>query len=186
MTSRMTQPAEVARTSGTETAILAGGCFWGVQDLYRRQPGVLGTRVGYTGGLNHNPTYHNHPGHAEAIEIVFDPTRTTYRDILSRFFQIHDPSTLNRQGNDIGSSYRSAIFPLTVEQEQIARETIADVDASGLWPAKAVTTIEPKATFWEAEPDHQDYLERIPNGYTCHFPRPDWVLPQRAEPGTAA
>jgi peptide-methionine (S)-S-oxide reductase len=182
----MTYPAEVARTTGTETAVLAGGCFWGMQDLYRRRPGVLGTRVGYTGGLNVNPTYRDHPGHAEAIEIVFDPTRTTYRDVLSYFFQIHDPSTLDRQGNDIGSSYRSAIFPLTMEQEQIARETIADVDASGLWPAKAVTTIEPKATFWEAEPDHQDYLERIPNGYTCHFPRPDWVLPQRAEPGTAA
>ena len=173
-------------THRTETAVLAGGCFWGIQDLFRRQPGVLSTRVGYTGGLNANPTYRNHPGHAEAIEIIFDPAETTYQEILAHFLQIHDPSTLNRQGNDIGTSYRSAIFPATTEQDRIARETIADVDASGLWPEKVVTTIEPEATFWEAEPDHQDYLERIPNGYTCHFPRPGWALPERAEPGTPA
>ena len=165
--------------SDTKTAILAGGCFWGMQDLIRRQPGVRQSRVGYTGGANAHPTYRNHPGHAEAIEIVFDPGATSYRDILSFFFQIHDPSTLDRQGNDVGSSYRSAIFPLSAEQERIARETIADVDASGLWPGKVVTTIEAEAPFWEAEPEHQDYLERIPNGYTCHFVRPGWVLPKR-------
>ena len=163
----------------SDTAILAGGCFWGMQDLIRRQPGVRQSRVGYTGGANAHPTYRNHPGHAEAIEIVFDPGATSYRDILSFFFQIHDPSTLDRQGNDVGSSYRSAIFPLSAEQERVARETIADVDASGLWPGKVVTTIEAEAPFWEAEPEHQDYLERIPNGYTCHFVRPGWVLPKR-------
>jgi peptide-methionine (S)-S-oxide reductase len=171
----------VTRTPGTETAVLAGGCFWGAEDLIRRQPGVLDTRVGYTGGKNDHATYRNHPGHAEAVEIVFDPTKTTYRDILAFFFQIHDPSTLNRQGNDVGTSYRSAIFPLSPEQEKVARETIADVDASGLWPGKVVTTIEPEGPFWEAEPEHQDYLLRIPNGYTCHFVRPGWVLPKRAE-----
>jgi peptide-methionine (S)-S-oxide reductase len=171
----------ITRTPGTETAVLAGGCFWGAEDLIRRQPGVLETRVGYTGGTNDHATYRNHPGHAEAVEIVFDPTKTTYRDILAFFFQIHDPSTLNRQGNDVGTSYRSAIFPLSPEQERVARETIADVDASGLWPGKAVTTIEPEGPFWEAEPEHQDYLIRIPNGYTCHFVRPGWVLPKRAE-----
>ncbi|GAA3643736.1 peptide-methionine (S)-S-oxide reductase MsrA [Microbacterium awajiense] len=170
---------EITRTPNTETAVLAGGCFWGMQDLIRKQPGVLETRVGYTGGSNANATYGYHPGHAEAVEIVFDPTATTYRDILAFFFQIHDPSTLNRQGNDIGSSYRSAIFPVTDEQERVARETIADVDASGLWPAKAVTTIEPLGPFWEAEPEHQDYLVKYPNGYTCHFPRAGWVLPTR-------
>lgn len=161
----------------TETAVLAGGCFWGMQDLIRRQPGVISTRVGYTGGENASPTYRHHPGHAEAVEIVFDPTRTTYRDLLAFFFQIHDPTTRNRQGNDVGTSYRSAIFPLSPEQERVARETITDVNASGLWPGLVVTTIEPAATFWEAEPEHQDYLERIPYGYTCHFPRPGWVLP---------
>ena len=134
-----------------------------------------------TGGQNDHATYRNHPGHAEAVEIVFDPTQTSYRDILAFFFQIHDPSTLNRQGNDIGTSYRSAIFPLSPEQEKVARDTIADVDASGIWPAKVVTTIEPEAPFWEAEPEHQDYLIRIPNGYTCHFVRPGWVLPKREE-----
>ena len=133
---------------------------------------------GTPAGSNDHATYRNHPGHAEAVEIVFDPTQTTYRDILAFFFQIHDPSTLNRQGNDIGTSYRSAIFPLTAEQEQVARDTIADVDASGLWPGKAVTTIEPAGPFWEAEPEHQDYLITYPAGYTCHFVRPDWVLPQ--------
>ncbi len=175
-----TDTGAITQRPGTETAVLAGGCFWGVEELIRRQPGVLDTRVGYTGGSNDHPTYRNHPGHAEAVEIVFDPTKTTYRDILAFFFQIHDPSTLNRQGNDIGTSYRSAIFPVTPEQERIARETIADVDASGLWPGKAVTTIEPSAPFWEAEPEHQDYLQRIPNGYTCHFVRPGWVLSRRA------
>jgi peptide-methionine (S)-S-oxide reductase len=171
----MTDDGSITRTPGTETAVLAGGCFWGMEDLIRRQPGVLDTRVGYTGGQNDHATYRNHPGHAEA----FDPTKTTYRDILAFFFQIHDPSTLNRQGNDIGTSYRSAIFPLSPEQERVARDTIADVDASGLWPGKAVTTIEPEGPFWEAEPEHQDYLLRIPNGYTCHFPRRGWVLPKR-------
>lgn len=176
-----TAGTETALAGGVETAILAGGCFWGMEDLIRRQPGVLHTRVGYTGGQNDHPTYRNHPGHAEAVEVNFDPTATTYRDILAFFFQIHDPSTLNRQGNDIGESYRSAIFPLSSEQDHIARETIADVDASGLWDGKAVTTIEHASPFWEAEPEHQDYLLRIPDGYTCHFPRADWVLPKRTE-----
>lgn len=170
----------ITQQAGMQTAVLAGGCFWGMEDLIRRQPGIHGTRVGYTGGQNANATYRNHPGHAEAVEIVFDPSVTTYRDVLAFFFQIHDPSTLNRQGNDIGTSYRSAIFPLDDEQARIARETIADVDASGLWPAPAVTTIEPAGAFWEAEPEHQDYLQRYPNGYTCHFPRPGWVLPARS------
>jgi len=175
----MTDDGTITRTPGMETAVLAGGCFWGMEDLVRRQPGVLATRVGYTGGQNDHATYRKHPGHAEALEVVFDPTKTTYRDILAFFFQIHDPSTLDRQGNDIGSSYRSAIFPLTPEQEQVARDTISDVDASGLWPRKAVTTIEPEASFWQAEPEHQDYLLRNPNGYTCHYPRAGWVLPRR-------
>jgi peptide-methionine (S)-S-oxide reductase len=170
----------ITQQAGMQTAVLAGGCFWGMEDLIRRQPGVVSTRVGYTGGQNANATYRNHPGHAEAVEIVFDPSVTTYRDVLAFFFQIHDPSTMDRQGNDIGSSYRSAIFPLDDEQARIARETIADVDASGLWPAPAVTTIEPAGAFWEAEPEHQDYLVRYPNGYTCHFPRPGWVLPARS------
>ena len=175
----MTDTGSITRTPGTETAVLAGGCFWGMEDLVRRQPGVLSTRVGYTGGENANPTYRQHPGHAEALEVVFDPTKTTYRDVLAYFFQIHDPSTLNRQGNDVGSSYRSAIFPLSPEQERVAQETIADVDASGIWPNKAVTTIEPEVPFWEAEDEHQDYLIKYPNGYTCHFPRAGWVLPKR-------
>ena len=179
MTSGIHDTGEVTRTPGTETAVLAGGCFWGVDELIRKQPGVISTRAGYTGGQNDHATYRNHPGHAEAVEIVFDPAVTTYRDILAFFFQIHDPSTLNRQGNDIGTSYRSAIFPVTPEQERVARETIADVDASGLWPAPAVTTIEPLGPFWEAEPEHQDYLQKHPNGYSCHFIRPDWVLPGR-------
>ncbi|MGI9824870.1 peptide-methionine (S)-S-oxide reductase MsrA [Agromyces sp. Marseille-Q5079] len=165
--------------TNTETAILAGGCFWGMQDLIRKRPGVESTRVGYTGGSNAEPTYRNHPGHAEAIEIVFDPTQTSYREVLEFFFQVHDPSTLNRQGNDIGTSYRSAIFPQSPEQQEIALDTIADVDASGLWPAKVVTRIEEAAPFWEAEPEHQDYLEKYPNGYTCHFVRPGWKLPKR-------
>jgi peptide methionine sulfoxide reductase msrA/msrB len=162
-------------------AILAGGCFWGMQDLIRRQPGVVSTRVGYTGGENDHPTYRKHPGHAEAIEIVYDPAVTDYRALLEFFFQIHDPSTKNRQGNDIGSSYRSAIFYLDEEQKRVALDTIADVDASGLWPGKVVTEVTPAAEFWEAEPEHQDYLLHYPNGYTCHFPRPGWKLPKRAE-----
>jgi peptide-methionine (S)-S-oxide reductase len=166
-------------TTSTERAVLAGGCFWGMQDLIRRQPGVITTRVGYTGGRVANATYRNHDGHAEAIEIVFDPARTTYRDILEFFFQIHDPTTKNRQGNDIGTSYRSAIFYTSEEQKRVAEDTIADVDASGLWPGKAVTEVTQASDFWEAEPEHQDYLERIPYGYTCHFIRPDWKLPAR-------
>jgi peptide-methionine (S)-S-oxide reductase len=163
-----------------ETAILAGGCFWGMQDLIRKMPGVLSTRVGYTGGDVANATYRNHGTHAEGIEIVFDPSRVSYRDLLEFFFQIHDPSTLNRQGNDRGLSYRSGIYYLTDEQRHIAEETIADVNASGLWPGKVVTEVKPAGAFWEAEPEHQDYLERIPNGYTCHFVRPGWKLPRRA------
>ena len=165
----------------TEKAILAGGCFWGMQDLIRKRPGVLTTRVGYTGGSVANATYRNHAGHAEAIEISFDPALITYRDLLEFFFQIHDPSTLNRQGGDIGDSYRSAIFYTDDEQKRVAEDTIADVDASGLWPGKVVTEVTPAGAFWEAEPEHQDYLERIPNGYTCHFPRAGWKLPQRAQ-----
>lgn len=162
-----------------ERAVLAGGCFWGMQDLIRRQEGVISTRVGYSGGDVPNATYRNHGTHAEAIEIVFDPARTSYRRILEFFFQIHDPTTLNRQGNDRGTSYRSAIFYDGPEQKRIAEDTIADVDASGLWPGKAVTEVAPVGPFWEAEPEHQDYLERIPHGYTCHFIRPDWKLPVR-------
>ena len=161
-----------------EKAILAGGCFWGMQDLFRSQPGVMSTRVGYSGGSKPNATYPRHKGHAEAIEIVFDPEQTSYRELLKFFFQIHNPTTVNRQGYDIGSSYRSAIFYLDDEQRRVAEETIADVDASGRWPAKVVTQVSAAGPFWEAEPEHQDYLERYPNGYTCHFVRPDWVLPQ--------
>lgn len=167
-------------TRQTETAILAGGCFWGMQDLLRRYPGVLRTRVGYTGGDVPNATYRNHGNHAEAIEIVFDPTVISYRQILEFFFQIHDPCTPNRQGNDLGPSYRSAIYYLSEQQRDIAEDTAADVDASHLWPGRVVTEIEPAGPFWEAEPEHQDYLERIPNGYTCHFIRPNWKLPKRA------
>ena len=162
-----------------ERAVLAGGCFWGMQDLIRRYKGVISTRVGYTGGDVPNATYRNHGTHAEAIEIIFDPAKISYREILEFFFQIHDPSTRNRQGNDVGLSYRSAIFYVTPEQERVARDTIADVDASGLWPGKVVTEVVPVSDFWEAEPEHQDYLERIPNGYTCHFVRPGWKLPVR-------
>ena len=163
-----------------ERAVLAGGCFWGVQDLIRRQPGVIATRVGYTGGEVANATYRNHGNHAEAIEILFDPAKTSYRTMLEFFFQIHDPSTLNRQGNDRGASYRSAIFYTSEAQKAVALDTIADVDASGLWPGKVVTEVTPVSDFWQAEPEHQDYLERIPNGYTCHFARPNWKLPKRA------
>ena len=165
----------------TERAVLAGGCFWGVQDLLRRYPGVISTRVGYTGGEVPNATYRNHGNHAEAIEITFDPQIISYRKLLEFFFQIHDPSTLNRQGNDRGASYRSAIFYTSDEQKRIAEDTIADVDASGLWPGKVVTEVTPVGPFWEAEPEHQDYLERYPDGYTCHFIRPNWTLPHRAE-----
>lgn len=160
-------------------AVLAGGCFWGMQDLVRKLPGVIETRVGYTGGDVPNATYRNHGNHAEAIEITFDPETISYRRILEYSFQIHDPTTRNRQGNDVGSSYRSAIYYVDDEQKRIAEDTIADVDASGLWPGKAVTEVEPVGDFWQAEPEHQDYLERYPNGYTCHFPRADWVLPRR-------
>jgi peptide-methionine (S)-S-oxide reductase len=166
-------------TNNTETAILGGGCFWGAQELLRKRDGVISTRVGYTGGENANATYRNHPGHAEAVEIVFDPEQISYRDLLEFFFQIHDPTTKDRQGNDIGSSYRSEIFYTTDEQRRVAEETIADVDASGLWPGKVVTEVSEAGPFWEAEPEHQDYLQRYPNGYTCHFVRPDWKLPHR-------
>ncbi|TIM38346.1 peptide-methionine (S)-S-oxide reductase MsrA [Mesorhizobium sp.] len=165
----------------TERAVLAGGCFWGMQDLIRRYPGVISTRVGYTGGDVSNATYRNHGSHAEAIEIVFDPDTISYRDLLEFFFQIHDPTTRNRQGNDVGASYRSAIFYKDDEQKRVAEDTIADVEASGLWPGKVVTEVVPVSDFWEAEPEHQDYLERYPNGYTCHFPRPNWKLPKREE-----
>ncbi len=168
-------------TIETETAVLAGGCFWGMQDLIRKRPGVISTRVGYTGGNVENATYRHHEGHAEAIEIIFDPTVTSYRDILAFFFQIHDPTTRDRQGNDVGTSYRSAIFYLNDEQRQVAEDVIADVNASGLWPGKVVTEVDPAGAFWEAEPEHQDYLEHYPNGYTCHFPRPNWVLPHRSD-----
>ncbi len=163
-----------------ERAVFAGGCFWGMQDLIRKQPGVLSTSVGYTGGDVANATYQNHGTHAEAIEILFDPSKTDYRALLEFFFQIHDPSTVDRQGNDRGASYRSAIFYTSKSQKVMAIETIADVDASGLWPGKVVTELSPAGDFWQAEPEHQDYLERLPNGYTCHFVRPNWKLPRRA------
>jgi peptide-methionine (S)-S-oxide reductase len=164
----------------TERAVLAGGCFWGMQDLIRRLPGVLSTRVGYSGGDVKNATYRNHGSHAEAIEIIFDPAKTDFRTILEFFFQIHDPTTRNRQGNDVGASYRSAIFYTSEEQRKVAEDTIADVNASGLWPGKVVTELAPVGDFWEAEPVHQDYLEHYPNGYTCHFVRPNWKLPRRS------
>jgi len=167
----------------TERAILAGGCFWGVQELLRKMDGVLSTRVGYSGGDVPNATYRNHGTHAEAVEIVFDPAKTGYRALLEFFFQIHDPSTVDRQGNDRGASYRSAIFFTTPEQERVAHDTIADVDASGLWPGKVVTQVEPAGDFWEAEPEHQDYLQHYPTGYTCHYVRPGWTLPRRAGAG---
>jgi len=163
----------------TETATLAGGCFWGMQDLIRKMDGVVSTRVGYTGGDVENATYKNHGTHAEAIEVVYNPEKISYRRLLEFFFQIHDPTTENRQGNDRGMSYRSAIYYADEAQKAVALDTIADVNASGLWPGRAVTELEPVGAFWEAEPEHQDYLERIPNGYTCHFIRPDWVLPKR-------
>ena len=168
-------------TVSAERAVLAGGCFWGMQDLIRRYDGVIATRVGYSGGDVRNATYRNHGTHAEAIEIIFDPARISYRTLLEFFFQIHDPTTRNRQGNDVGLSYRSAIFYASDEQKRIAEDTIADVEASGLWPGKVVTELAPVGDFWEAEPEHQDYLERYPNGYTCHFIRPGWKLPVRGD-----
>jgi peptide-methionine (S)-S-oxide reductase len=171
---------EQRRLTVTEKAVLAGGCFWGMQDLFRRHPGVVSTRVGYTGDASTpNATYRRHGNHAEAIEIVFDPEQLSYRQILAFFFQIHDPSTRNRQGNDIGASYRSAIFYTDDAQKKVAEETIADVDASGKWPGKVVTEVTQATEFWEAEPEHQDYLERYPNGYTCHYVRPEWQLGDR-------
>ena len=168
-------------TASTERAILAGGCFWGMQAFLRRYPGVISTRVGYTGGNVANATYRNHGSHAEAIEIIFDPHKLSYRKLLEFFFQIHDPTTLNRQGNDRGASYRSAIFYTSDEQKRIANDTISDVDASELWPGKVVTEVAPTGPFWEAEQEHQDYLERYPDGYTCHFIRSDWKLPGKSE-----
>ena len=168
-------------SSRTERAVLAGGCFWGVQDLLRRYPGVISTRVGYTGGDVPNATYRNHGTHAEGIEIIFDPEKISYRTLLEYFFQIHDPSTKDRQGNDRGLSYRSAIYFTSEDQRRIALDTIADVDASGLWPGKVVTEVEPVGPFWEAEKEHQDYLVKYPDGYTCHFIRPNWKLPVRAK-----
>ena len=172
-------------TASTERAILAGGCFWGVQDLLRRYNGILSTRVGYSGGDVPNATYRNHGTHAEAVEIIFDPQRISYRKLLEFFFQIHDPTTPNRQGNDRGPSYRSAIFYTTEEQKRVAEDTVADVEDSGLWPGRVVTEVAPAGDFWEAEPEHQDYLERYPEGYTCHFIRPEWKLPARAARATA-
>jgi peptide-methionine (S)-S-oxide reductase len=168
-------------TTQAERAVLAGGCFWGMQDLIRKMPGVVGTRVGYSGGDVPDATYHHHGTHAEAIEIVFDPKIMSFRTLLEFFFQIHDPTTRNRQGNDVGTSYRSAIFYTSEEQKRIGEDTIADVEASGLWPGKVVTELAPAGPFWEAEPEHQDYLKRYPDGYTCHFVRPGWKLPHRAE-----
>ncbi|MFZ3221732.1 MAG: peptide-methionine (S)-S-oxide reductase MsrA [Rugosibacter sp.] len=165
--------------STQETAILAGGCFWGMQDLIRKMPGVISTRVGYSGGDVPNATYRNHGTHAEAIEIIFNPTQLNYRQLLEFFFQIHDPTTPNRQGNDRGTSYRSGIYYTSEAQLRVAEETIADVNAAGLWPGKVVTEVSPAGPFWLAEPEHQDYLERLPHGYTCHYVRPDWKLPRR-------
>jgi peptide-methionine (S)-S-oxide reductase len=165
----------------TERAVLAGGCFWGVQDLLRRYDGVISSRVGYSGGNTPNATYRNHGAHAEAVEIIFDPARISYRKLLEFFFQIHDPTTRDRQGNDIGSSYRSAIFYTSDEQRRVAEDTIADVEASGLWPGKVVTEVKPAGAFWEAEEEHQDYLLKYPDGYTCHFVRPGWTLPARKQ-----
>jgi len=173
-------------TLSTERAILAGGCFWGMQDLIRKMPGVLSTRVGYSGGDVPNATYRNHGTHAEAIEIVFDPNVMSYRTLLEFFFQIHDPTTRNRQGNDTGTSYRSGVYYTSAKQKKTAQDTIADIEASGLWPGKVVTEVAPAGPFWEAEPEHQDYLEKYPDGYTCHFIRPNWRLPHRAEVAKAS
>jgi peptide-methionine (S)-S-oxide reductase len=176
-TDPMTAPTEPT----TERALLAGGCFWGAQDLLRRRPGIISSRVGYSGGDTPNATYRNHGDHAETVEVIFDPAQISYREILEFFFQIHDPTTLDRQGNDVGRSYRSAIFFDSPEQERVARDTIADVDASGIWPGPVVTEVEPAGDFWEAEPEHQDYLIKHPHGYTCHYVRPNWRLPHRAD-----
>ena len=176
----MKASTKISQIVDTETAILAGGCFWGMQDLIRKLPGVIRTRVGYSGGDTPHATYRNHGTHAEAIEVVFDPSKLGYRELLEYFFQIHDPTTTNQQGNDVGASYRSGIYYLSDEQRRVAEDTIADVDASGLWPARVATELREAGTFWEAEPEHQDYLVRYPNGYTCHFPRPGWRLPRRA------
>lgn len=170
-------------TTSTERAVLAGGCFWGMQDLFRDQPGVISTRVGYAGGDVLNPTYRNHRGHAEAIEVVFDPSVTSYRTLLEFFFQIHDPTTKDRQGNDLGTSYRSAVFYDNDEQKRIAEATIAEVDASGRWPARVVTEVAGGVTFWDAEEEHQDYLVKHPGGYTCHYVRPEWTLPETTQAG---
>lgn len=163
-----------------QRSVLAGGCFWGMQDLIRKRTGVVSTRVGYSGGDVPNATYRNHGTHAEAIEVIFDPDVLSYRELLELFFQIHDPTTINRQGNDMGMGYRSGIYFEDEDQKATALDTIADIEASGIWPGKVVTEVEPVSDFWEAEPEHQDYIQRIPNGYTCHFPRADWVLPKRA------
>lgn len=173
-------------TDSTERAVLAGGCFWGMEDLIRKYPGVVSTRVGYTGGDVPNATYRNHGTHAEAIEIIFDPALTSYRTLLEFFFQIHDPTTLNRQGGDIGTSYRSGIYYTNDGQKRVAEDTIADVNASGLWPGQVVTEVAPVGDFWEAEPEHQDYLEKYPEGYTCHFVRPNWKLPSRKDASAAS
>ena len=172
---------QVSGQASEERAVLAGGCFWGMQDLVRKMNGVISTRVGYSGGEVPNATYRNHGNHAEALEVVFDPTKLSFRKLLEFFFQVHDPSTRNRQGNDVGPGYRSAIFYTSEEQKRVAEDTIADVNASGLWPGRVVTEVAAVGPFWQAEPEHQDYLERIPNGYTCHFVRPGWKLPVRAE-----
>ncbi|MDO8825007.1 peptide-methionine (S)-S-oxide reductase MsrA [Methylophaga sp.] len=164
--------------TNTERAVLAGGCFWGMQDLIRKLPGVISSRVGYTGGDIPNATYPNHGTHAEGIEIIFNPQQITYRQLLEFFFQIHDPTTPNQQGNDRGLSYRSAIYYTSDEQAEIARQTIEDINQSGIWPGKVVTEVEPVSDFWEAEPEHQDYLQHYPTGYTCHYIRPDWKLPK--------
>jgi len=168
-----------------ERTVLAGGCFWGMQELFRKLPGVRSTRVGYSGGEVPNATYRNHGRHAEAIEVMFDPAKTSFRELLEFFFQIHDPTTMNRQGNDLGTSYRSAIYYTNDAQRRVAEETIADVNASGLWPGKVVTEVAPAGPFWQAEPEHQDYLQRYPDGYTCHFVRPGWKLPRQKQAGAA-
>ena len=168
-----------------ERTVLAGGCFWGMQELFRKLPGVRSTRVGYSGGEVPNATYRNHGRHAEAIEVMFDPAKTSFRELLEFFFQIHDPTTMNRQGNDLGTSYRSAIYYTNDAQRRVAEETIADVNASGLWPGKVVTEVAPAGPFWQAEPEHQDYLQRYPDGYTCHFVRPGWKLPRQKHAGAA-
>lgn len=169
----------MSRIGSRDRSVLASGCFWGAQELLRQKPGIISTRTGYSGGNTPNATYRNHGDHAESVEIVFDPDVISFRDLLELFFQIHDPSTRDRQGNDVGRSYRSAIFYTSDEQKQVALDTIKDVDASGLWPGKVVTEVEPAGDFWEAEEEHQDYLQKYPAGYTCHYVRPGWKLPRR-------